>query len=241
MRYACIVSYDGTNFHGFQVQKDLRTVQKVLEEVLLIITKTKTTVYASGRTDAKVHAYGQVFHFDTDIDMKDENMKNAINCRLPSDVHIDSVSHVSDDFHARFSAHEKTYEYLVDTAEYNPLLANYRWFYKYKFSLDLLRTAGNIFIGEHDFASFSKNQKLENTVRTIYSFEILEEGSLLRIRFNGNGFLHNQVRIMVAMMFEVARGKITVERLKEILDAKNRKLSPKTAPPQGLYLVSVSY
>ena len=133
MRYKCTLMYDGTNFHGFQIQDDLRTVQLEIENVLKIITKENTKIYAAGRTDTHVHALGQVFHFDTDIIMKEWQMKNAINSRLPSDVYVKKVEIVDDNFHSRFSAHEKTYRYIIDLNEYNPLLAPYRYYYKHFF------------------------------------------------------------------------------------------------------------
>ena len=241
MRYKCTVAYDGTNFHGFQVQNDLRCVQSELEKALLIITKKKTKVYGAGRTDAGVHAYGQVFHFDFEVDMKDEYMANAINCRVPNDIHIVKVEHVDDSFHARFSAKSKTYKYLVDFNEVDPLKVNYRWYYKYKIDKAKLVEASKVFVGTHDFKAITKNHKLENTVRTIYSIDFSEENGLLAITFKGNGFLHNQVRIMVAMMFEVARGKITISDLENALSSLDRKKAPKTAPACGLYLMDIEY
>ena len=241
MRYKCIVEYDGTNFHGFQVQNDLRCVQSEIEAALLIITKKKTKIYGAGRTDAGVHAYGQVFHFDFDVVMKPEFMKNAINCRLPNDIHILKVEHVSDNFHARFGALAKTYEYLMDFGEIDPLKVNYRWYYKHKLNVNLLKDSSKVFVGTHDFKAITKNHKLENTIRTIYSIDFEEEGTLLKIKFRGNGFLHNQVRIMVAMMVEVAREKITISDLENVLKSLDRKKAPKTAPANGLYLMDIEY
>lgn len=241
MRYKCIVEYDGTNFHGFQIQKNLRTVEKVIEDVLEVITKKKTIIYGAGRTDAGVHSYGQVFHFDYDIKIKPNSMKEALNSRLPSDVHIKSVEFVDEEFHARYSAKSKTYKYVIDTNEVDPLYSNYRWYFKYPFDYEKLICASKVFIGEHDFASFTKNHDLENTVRTIYSIDISKDSGVITMLFRGNGFLHNQVRIIVAMMMEVAKGKLEVKDLENIMNACNRKLSPKTAPANGLYLMSVEY
>ena len=241
MRYKCLVSYDGTMFHGFQVQGELRTVQSEIEKVLIIILKKKVRIYGAGRTDTGVHAIGQVFHFDTDIDMKADNMCNAINSRLPKDVYIKTVEIVANDFHSRFSAKSKVYRYLIDIGEYNPLLINYRYYYRYKIDIEKLVSASKIFIGKHDFKSFTKNHKISNTTRTIYDLNISVDNSLITITIHGDGFLHNMVRIIMAMLLEVARGKITKEELQMILDSKNRKLAPKTSPPNGLYLVEVIY
>ena len=241
MRYKCIVAYDGTNFHGFQVQGELRTVQSEIEAVLLIITKTKTRIHASGRTDTGVHANGQVFHFDTDIIMPPENMQNAINSRLPKDIYIRNSEHVNDDFHSRFSAKSKVYRYLIDLGVYNPLLINYRYYYHYPVNLEQMIIASECLIGEHDFKAFTKNHHLTNSTRTIYSLDIIKSGNLITITFHGDGFMHNMVRIIVAMLLEVARGKITPSDFNNILESKNRKKAPKLAPPNGLYLEKVIY
>lgn len=242
MRYKCVVMYDGSMFHGFQTQGDLRTVQDEIEKVLLIINKKKTIVYPSGRTDSGVHSIGQVFHFDSEIVMKNENMRNAINSRLPRDIYIKEVEVVSEDFHARFSALKKEYHYLIDFGEYNPLKRNYRYYYPYK-KIDraLLYEASQMFVGEHDFRSFTKNKDLTNTVRTIYSIDFEWCDDLLTIKIIGNGFMHNMVRILVAMWLECARGKYSIFELKTILEEKNRVYAPKTAPASGLYLYKVYY
>lgn len=241
MRYKCTVSYDGTNFHGFQVQDNLRTVQDEIEKVLKIITKLETRIYPAGRTDTGVHGIGQVFHFDTNIEMKEWQMQNAINSRLPRDVYIKKVEFVSEDFHSRFSKHTKEYHYILDLNEYNPLYTNYRYYYKHKLDLDKMIEASKIFVGEHDFASFTKNHKIENTVRTIYSIDFDIKDKVVCIKFKGNGFLHNMIRIIVAMLIEVGNNRLEIEKLKMIMEAKNRKLAPKTAPANGLYLYEITY
>lgn len=241
MRYKCIVMYDGTNFHGFQIQEELRTVQLEIENVLKIITKVPTKIYPAGRTDTGVHAYNQVFHFDTDVVMKEYQMKNAINSRLPRDIYIKKVEIVDENFHARYNAKIKEYHYIIDLGEYNPLLTNYRYYYKHKLDIDKMIDASKIFIGTHDFKAFTKNHKIDNTIRTIYSidFEIIDKEII--IKFKGNGFLHNMVRIIVAMLIEVGNDRKTKEDLENILASKNRLLAPKTAPANALYLVNIEY
>lgn len=241
MRYKCIVSYDGANFHGFQVQDNLRTVQEEIEKVLKVITKTDTRIYPAGRTDTGVHGIGQVFHFDTEIVMKEWNMKNAINSRLPRDIYIKEVEYASEDFHSRFTKHTKEYHYIIDLNEYDPLLGNYRYFYRHKLDIDKMIEASKVFVGEHDFASFTKNHKMENTVRTIYSIDYEFKDKVLTLKFKGNGFLHNMIRIIVAMLIEVGNNRMEIDRLKEIMELKNRKLAPKTAPANGLYLYEIVY
>ncbi|MDD3170727.1 MAG: tRNA pseudouridine(38-40) synthase TruA [Bacilli bacterium] len=242
MRYKCTVSYDGTNFHGFQIQDDLRTVQKEIEDVLLIINKCKTIIYPSGRTDTGVHAYGQVFHFDSDIIMGCWNMQNAINSRLPKDIYLTKVEKVDDSFHARFNAVKKEYHYMIDFGEFNPLYRNYRYYCHFRnIDRQLLEEVAKSFVGKHDFRSFTKNKKLLNTTREIYSIDFFWDKDLLTIKIIGSGFMHNMVRILVAMWLEVGRGKYSKEQLKVITEEKNRVFAPKIAPASGLYLYKVYY
>lgn len=241
MRYKCSVSYDGSLFHGFQTQKGLRTVQQEIENVLLIIYKHKTPIYASGRTDAGVHSLGQVFHFDADIIMKEWQVKNALNSRLPRDIYINKVEIVNQDFHARFSAKKKTYMYIIDMGEYNPLRQKYCYYVKRKLDVEKMIVGSKYLIGEHDFKTFTKNHTLENTIRTIEKIDFNINLDTIEITFVGNGFLHNMVRIIVAMLIEVGRGKMNPIAIQEILEKKDRKYAPKIAPANGLYLISVEY
>lgn len=242
MRYKCTVCYDGSQFHGFQTQSDLRTVQIEIEAALEIIHKRKVNIFACSRTDAGVHAYGQIFHFDSEIEMPEWNMQNAINSRLPNDIYIRKVEIVSTDFHARYQVSKKEYHYLIDVGEYNPLKRNYRYYPKYrKTDIDKMIDASKVFIGVHDFKSFTKNHEIENTVREIYDIEFIREETLVTIKFIGNGFLHNMIRIIVAMLLEVGWGHLTKEDLEYILEQKDRKLAPKLAPANGLYLYKIYY
>lgn len=242
MRYKCTVMYDGTTFHGFQAQDGIKTIQGEIERALLIINKKPVTIHPSGRTDTGVHAIGQVFHFDSEIDMGEENMRNAINSRIDKAIYLTKVEKVSEEFHARFNAKSKEYHYLIDFGKYNPFSRNYRYYCRFRnVDLKLFKNAFSVFVGEHDFRSFTKNQKKENTVRIINSIDFEEEGTLIKIKFIGEGFLHNQIRILVAMALEVGRGKLSIDELKAIMEAKNRLLAPKIAPPNGLYLYKVNY
>lgn len=241
MRYKAIVMYDGTMFHGFQYQNDLRTVQEEIEKVLKIVTKKDTKIYPAGRTDTGVHALGQVFHFDYDVKMEEWQIKNALNSRLPKDIYIKNIDIVNDDFHARYQALKKTYQYVINLNEFNPLNKNYCYYYKYKLDIEKMIKASKLFVGEHDFKTFTKNHKIENTVRTIYNIEFDVQDKVIKINITGNGFLHNMVRIIVAMLIEVGNNRITEEQLLIALNNKNRKFAPKLAPANGLYLVSVKY
>ena len=241
MRYKAVVMYDGTMFHGFQSQDNLRTVQEEIEKVLKIITKKETRIFPAGRTDTGVHAIGQVFHFDYEVEMQEWQIKNAMNSRLPKDIYIKTIGIVDDDFHARYQATKKSYQYVINLNEFNPLNKNYCYYYKYKLDIDKMIEASKIFIGEHDFKSFTKNHKLENTVRTIYDINFDIQNNVIKINFIGNGFLHNMVRIIVAMLIEVGNGRFTIEYLQEAMENKNRKYAPKLAPANGLYLMEVMY
>ena len=242
MRYKCTVCYDGSQFHGFQTQDNLRTVQIEIENALQIIHKKKINIFACSRTDAGVHAYGQIFHFDSEIDMPEWNMKRAINSRIPDDIYIKKVEKVSDEFHSRYQVSKKEYHYLIDIGEYNPMQRNYRYYPIYRnTNIDAMEEASKIFIGKHDFKSFTKNHQIENTVREIYEISFERVESLVTIKFVGNGFLHNMIRIIVGMLLEVGWGNLTKEDLKVILEKKNRTLAPKIAPASGLYLYKIYY
>lgn len=242
MRYKCTCMYDGTLFHGFQAQNGVNTIQEEIENALSLIAKTKITIHPSGRTDAGVHAIGQVFHFDCDIDMGEWNMQNAINSRVNKAIFITKVEKVSEEFHSRRSCISKEYHYLIDFGKYNPLNRNYRYYYpNKKIDIELFKKAFSVYVGEHDFRSFTKAKDKENTVRMIYSIDFEEKDSLIIVKIVGNGFLHNMVRILVAMALEVGKGKITQEELKTIMGEKNRKLAPKIVPANGLYLFKVNY
>ncbi len=241
MRYKAIVMYDGTMFHGFQSQDNLRTVQEEIEKVLKVVTKKETRIYPAGRTDTGVHALGQVFHFDYEVKMEEWQIKNAINSRLPKDIYIKNINIIDDDFHSRYDAKKKTYQYVINLNEFNPLNKNYCYYYRYKLDIEKMKQASQIFVGEHDFKSFTKNHLLENTVRTIYSIDFDYTDNVLKITFTGNGFLHNMIRIIVAMMLEVGNNRLSLSQLQEAMDGKDRKYAPKLAPANGLYLMSVEY
>lgn len=242
MRYKCTVSYDGSQFHGFQTQDNLRTVQIEIENALEIIHKRKVNIFACSRTDAGVHALGQIFHFDSEIDIPEWNMQSALNSRIPNDIYIKKVEKVNDEFHSRYQVSKKEYHYLIDVGEYDPLKRNYRYYPKYRnTNIDAMEEASKVFIGVHDFKSFTKNHQIENTIREIYDITFERSGTLVIIKFVGSGFLHNMIRIIVGMLLEVGWGNITKEDLEGILNQKDRTLAPKIAPPNGLYLYKIHY
>ena len=241
MRYKCIVKYDGSNFHGFQTQLNKRTVQEEIEKSLFNIHKKKISIFACSRTDSHVHALGQVIHFDSFLDINEWNMKEAINSGLPSDIYISEVIKVDKSFHSQHNVVEKEYHYLIDLGEYNPLYYNYRLFPDRELDVEAMKDASLIFIGTHDFKTFTKNHESSSTIKEIYHIDFEQEESLLRIKFVGNSFLYNMIRIMIAMLMEVGYHHMTKDDLQKALNAKDRKYAPKLASGNGLYLVRVKY
>lgn len=241
-RVKCVVSYDGSRFHGFQRQLNLRTVQGEIEKVLKIICKEVITIHPSGRTDKNVHAYGQVFHFDSKLDIKKENWQRAINALLPKDIYIKDVEIVDNNFHARFSAKKKEYRYLISIDEYNPLRSQYVCFIKHKLDISKIQQALKLFVGTHDFASFSSGQHPEkDKVRTIYEAKLNQNGKELEFIFVGNGFLRYQVRIMMGTLIEIGLGKKDISIIEYLFNNYDRAKARYTAEPQGLYLYKVEY
>lgn len=243
-RYKCIVSYDGTLFAGYQVQPDKRTVQLELEKALRKMHKGKEIkVSASGRTDAGVHAKGQVIHFDSPYSFPAENWGKALNALLPEDIAVMSVEEASADFHARFDASGKEYRYMISLSKKrDPFQRNYSYHFPYTLDYGAVKETLPFLLGTHDFTSFcSAKTEVEDKVRTIKEIELLEGDGMLIFRFVGSGFLYNMVRILVGTLLEVGTGKKKPEDMAEILEKKDRSFAGKTAPGQGLYLWEVFY
>lgn len=243
-RIKCKIAYDGTFYNGFQVQPKGRTIQAEIEHGLQKLHKGDVVkIFASGRTDACVHAKGQIFHFDTPLHIPVERWKNALQTVIPSDIAILDVTEVDNKFHARFDVVSKEYRYFVQKGrEVDVFYRNYRYFYPYKISIEKMIQCSKQLIGTHDFTSFSsaKTDK-ENKVRTIYSIEILESDEEIEFRFVGDGFLRNMVRILVGTILEVGRGKKKAEDVAKILQSKDRESAGHTAPGHGLFLWQVNY
>ena len=243
MRFLIKFSYDGTNFIGFQRQPNKRTIQGELEQALTRINDNKSVkITATGRTDKKVHALTQYAHADIDVKITEDKLRRAMNTFLPEDIHVISTKIVENDFNARYMVKEKTYKYLINMGEYNPLERFYVYQYNHELNVDNIRKCSEVFLGEHDFRAFvTENRERENCVRTITKVEVKENNNILEIRFTGNGFLKYQVRNMVGILIRAGQNKITKEEIKNILDSKDRTKSGKTAPAEGLYLVEIKY
>ncbi|WP_026673527.1 tRNA pseudouridine(38-40) synthase TruA [Alkalihalobacterium bogoriense] len=243
-RMKCIVSYDGSEFSGFQIQPNKRTVQGDLEEALRKIHKGQdVALTASGRTDAGVHAQGQVIHFDTTLAIDEERWPRALRSLLPDDIVIVQAEEVDYQFHARFDVKTKEYRYRILCSQTEEVFRRkYVYHYPYPLQLDKMKEAAKLLIGTFDFTSFcSAKTVVGNKVRTIYELELIEEGNELIIRVVGSGFLYNMVRIIVGTLLEVGQGKKKVSDITQIIEAKSRDKAGKTAPSHGLYLWKVTY
>lgn len=244
-RIMLVVSYDGTNYHGWQIQPNAITVEGVLNEAIYRLTGEKLQVIGASRTDAGVHALGNVAVFDTNSRIPGEKFSYALNQRLPEDVVIQQSMEVAADFHPRHCECLKTYEYTIINRSFPlPEYRNTALFYYGRLDIGKMRRAAEAFLGEHDFAGFcSAGAQVQTTIRRIYALEIMEEPeeSKLRIRVIGNGFLYNMVRIIVGTLLEVGKGAIPAERVPQIITACDRSQAGPTAPAKGLRLLKIEY
>ena len=242
-RIKLTIAYDGTNYCGWQIQPNGMTVEEVLNRALKKLTGEDILVIGASRTDSGVHALGNVAVFDTETTIPAERIAMALNQRLPEDIVIIKSEEVPPDFHPRYCDCSKTYEYhIMNTQIPIPTQRLTNYFVSYPLDLNKMRQAASYLVGEHDFASFCNvRTDVASTVRTIYSLDILQEGEMITIRITGNGFLYNMVRIIVGTLIRVGRGFYEPERVKEILEEKDRKAAGVTAPAHGLTLVSIDF
>ncbi|PAL09799.1 tRNA pseudouridine(38-40) synthase TruA [Peribacillus simplex] len=243
-KYKCVIAYDGTDFAGYQVQPEKRTIQSEFEAVLAQMHKgTIIKVTASGRTDSGVHAKGQVLHFESPLTFPTGNWIKAFSALLPTDIIVLEVDIVHDDFHARFHTTGKEYRYIVARSKLrDPFKRNYAYHYPYPLNVEAMREAISYLIGTHDFTSFcSAKTEVVDKVRTIKEMDFEESDEFLVFRFVGEGFLYNMVRILVGTLLDVGSGKMSPHDMSGILDKKDRSFAGKTAPAQGLYLWKVFY
>jgi tRNA pseudouridine38-40 synthase len=240
-RIKCTVTYDGSKFHGFQVQDKYRTVQGEIQKAIYNISKEKTIIHGSGRTDAKVHGVAQVFHFDTTKHLPVEQWKRAINHFLPNDIYITDSEVVSEDFHSRYGVIQKEYHYKLSCNEYNPLQTNYIYQCGRLLDINKMKETSKLFVGEHDFASFCSYDCYGNTIRTIYEITIEENHGIVTFILKGNGFRRYMVRHIVGALIQVGASRLTYERVAAMLDSCGKDKCLHKAKPQGLYLYKVYY
>ena len=244
-KYKITIEYDGTNFHGWQLQNGVITVQEVVEKALEHILKTASRVYAAGRTDAGVHAKGQVAHFYANWRHSSENLQNAMNAVLPSEICIKNISQIEDDFHARHSALSKTYIYQILNKRLRSALHRlYSWHVPQPLNISNIQQATDHLLGSHDFAAFGQpTDGTPSTVREILLAKWAEDpaSEMLTFTICGTGFLRYMVRSIVGTLVLVGSGKIDVKQFRSILESRDRTRAGPTAPPQGLFLHCVSY
>lgn len=242
-RIRLTVAYDGTDYCGWQIQKNGITVEEVLNRALSRLTGEAITVIGASRTDAGVHAQGNVAVFDTDTRIPPDRLIYALNTLLPEDVVAVKSEEVPAGWHPRKCVSVKTYEYRILNRELpDPVRRRDTYFVSFPLDLERMREAAGYLIGEHDFKSFCSAQTaVKDTVRTIYDLDIRKEGDIITIRVRGNGFLYNMVRIIAGTLAGVGRGYFEPEEVKQMLEEKDRTKSGVTAPPQGLTLMEIEY
>ena len=242
-RIKLIVAYDGTKYSGWQVQNNADTIEGRLNAALSSICGENIRVIGASRTDAGVHALGNIAVFDTESRIPAEKFAYALNARLPEDIVVQKSCEVPPDYHPRHCSTIKTYEYHILNRTFRlPQMRNNTFFCHYALDLETMNEAAQYLLGEHDFKSFCGNNKMKkSTVRTIYDITIAEEEGYLRMTFHGNGFLQNMVRILTGTLLEVGYGRKKAEDMEAILAACDRQMAGPTAPPHGLMLLEVEY
>ncbi len=245
MNIKILIEYDGTGYHGWQRQKNALSIQEVLEDAISSITRETIKIIGAGRTDARVHAIGQVANFRSNTKIPIEKLPYAINSRLPNDIAVKDAKIVPEDFHARFSAKSKIYIYRIYNAPFpSPLLRNYTYFFPLDLDINAISKALPFFVGTHDFAAFmASGSDVKSTVRNIERLEAHKRQDLDLIEFEiqANGFLYNMVRIIAGTLLEVGLGKIKPGEINSIIKSKRRENAGRTLPPQGLCLREVIY
>ena len=241
--YKLLIEYDGTTYAGWQRQPDRPTIQMALEDALSQITRRPIATIAASRTDAGVHALGQVVCFQSDRPLLPHEWTRALNGVLPKTISVRQTEVAADDFHARYDAYAKTYEYRILNQPTRPALDHLRvWQIAKPLDVNLMREASRHVLGQHDCTSFQgPNAGTKNPVCTIHQIDWLCDGPLIRFTIQADRFLKQMVRALVGTFVEIGHGKRSTDALATILEAKDRREAGLTAPPQGLYLLRVHY
>ena len=237
------IEYDGKCYNGWQKQPNKLNIQGEIEKAIYNITKEEVDLIGSGRTDAGVHALGQVANFKTNSTIPIEKMALAINSQLKNSIIIKDAQEVDERFHSRYNAKHKTYRYIINNSKCGTAIyRNLEYCYPFKLDVEKMQKAAKYFEGEHDFKAFkSSGTSGKNSVRTIFKAEVKPEGERIVIELTGNGFLYNMVRIISGTLLDVGLGKIRPEEIPQIIESKDRQRAGKTLPAHGLYLANVVY
>lgn len=237
------LEYDGTKFNGWQKQAEQRTVEGELEKAIRRTTGEEIKLIASGRTDRGVHAYGQVANFLTDSTIPGNRFVYAINDRLPDDISVKLSEEVNRGFHSRFSAHRKTYRYVILNEDIrSPIYRNHAYQVKHELDFKSMKKAIHHFVGRQDYSSFvTYRSNKEKNIRTVYDTRLEKKGNFIEFEIEGNGFLHNMVRIIAGTLVEIGHGRRSPESIPELIKYKDRNKAGHTAPAEGLYLLKVFY
>lgn len=235
--------YDGTRFHGWQIQNNAESVQEKVEDAFHSVSGKSENVIGCSRTDAGVHANMFCCNVRTECSVPAEKIPNALNFYLPSDISVYDCREVDFDFHARYNAKGKEYIYLIDNEKYrNPFYENKALFYPYSLNVEEMNKNAKDFIGIHDFSAFcSADSEVQDKIREIYECKAEKDGNLIKITVRGNGFLYNMVRIIVGTLLDIQSGKIESGTIPQILKSRDRGKAGVTAKPEGLYLNKVLY
>ena len=239
-----ILQYDGSGFHGFQIQPEARTVQGELDAMLTRITGAPVHVQGCSRTDAGVHAYRYCCNFCTDFPIPAERLPIVLNNSHVDDIKFISCTEADESFNARFDTKYKTYRYLINTCNDPEIYSrNYQWQYsKNELDIELMRQGAEYIVGKHDFRSFmTSGAQVQSTVREVFSLSVEKHGDIIEILISADGYLYNMVRIIVGTLVCVGEGKYPPSRVGEIISACDRQKAGPTAPPQGLYLYEIVY
>ena len=237
------IKYDGTAYHGWQVQSNAVTVQEVFQNAVEKVFGSRLDVKGCSRTDSGVHAEMYCLTLDTDMNITEENAVLALNTHLPRDISVFDCKLVNSDFHPRYNCKSKQYVYKIYNGKIrNPFYDKYSYHYRYSLDADYLNKEAQAFCGTHDFSGFcSVKSDIEDTVRTVYSASVKRDGDMVYFTFEADGFLYNMVRIMVGTLLFINEGKIKEGELTDIINSKQRSRAGKTAPAQGLFLNKVNY
>lgn len=243
MRIALGIEYNGNGFYGWQAQRGLATIQAALQDALSKVANESIFLFCAGRTDANVHATGQVVHFDTRAKRHIDAWMWGTNSHLPASVVVKWAKHVDYHFHARFTATARRYRYVIYNHPIRPAILSQRvtWHY-YPLEVDRMRAAGNALIGEQDFSSFRSSQCNSKTpMRNVTEFKVERHGDFVILEIEANAFLHHMVRNIAGVLMKIGAGYQEVTWMRGVLAAKSRRAAAETAPPDGLYLIQVRY